>query len=263
MMFRHAATKVGTACSPSLEVLFGSRPSQSGIALFRHLDASKNLGTKPQKALHLLANRHGRQNFSSLTSTLKTAPSKPFRRKWPSVEPTTQPSRLKHLAFSAWIRHAHTRSKRRRMGGALRTKRTVSNGAGKQPAPNASAPKAELSPKARPTESAGKNTTPAVGSHLLDRLPQMPHLHRPTKEELLAAATGAWSRFKIHFKWFSIKSARPFNMDDISAFFSWILVGHVVWFVVGTTTFFSLIIFMVNTVLAQGTLPSECVLLIN
>jgi distribution and morphology protein 31 len=143
------------------------------------------------------------------------------------------------------------------MGGALRTQRTVSNGAGKQPAPNAAAPRAELSPKARPAESAAKSATPAVGSNLMDRLPQMPHLHRPTKEELLAAATGAWARFKIHFKWFSIKSARPFNMDDISAFFSWILVGHVVWFVVGTTTFFSLIIFMVNTVLAQGTLPNQ------
>jgi distribution and morphology protein 31 len=70
----------------------------------------------------------------------------------------------------------------------------------------------------------------------------------------LAAATGFWSRLGIRFKWFSIKSVRPFNMDDISGFVSWILVGHVIWIIVGTTTFFSLAILTVNTVFAQETL---------
>lgn len=85
--------------------------------------------------------------------------------------------------------------------------------------------------------------------HLIDRLP---HMHRPTKEELLAAATGFWSRLKVRFKWFSIRSARPFNVDEISTFFSWVLLGHVLWIILGTTTFFSLIIFTINTVFAQG-----------
>ncbi|KAI9809869.1 MAG: hypothetical protein M1825_000302 [Sarcosagium campestre] len=82
----------------------------------------------------------------------------------------------------------------------------------------------------------------------------MSHLHRPTKEELLAAATGFWSRLKVRFKWFSIRSVRPYNMDEIGAFFSWLLVGHVIWILVGTTTFFSLAILAVNTVFAQETL---------
>ncbi|KAB2578536.1 hypothetical protein BFW01_g12448 [Lasiodiplodia theobromae] len=43
-------------------------------------------------------------------------------------------------------------------------------------------------------------------------------------------------------------------MDDISAFFSWILLGHLAWIIVGTTTFFSMCIFLVNTVFAQETL---------
>lgn len=43
-------------------------------------------------------------------------------------------------------------------------------------------------------------------------------------------------------------------MDDISAFFSWILLGHLAWLVIGTTTFLSMLIFLVNTVLAQETL---------
>lgn len=89
--------------------------------------------------------------------------------------------------------------------------------------------------------------------HLMDRLPHMPQLHRPTKEELLAAATGFWSRLKVRFKWFSIRSVRPYNMDEITALFSWVLLGHIVWVVVGTTTFFSLLILAINTVFAQGT----------
>lgn len=88
-------------------------------------------------------------------------------------------------------------------------------------------------------------------TNLIDRLPQIPH--RPTREELLAAATGFWSRLKIRFKWFSIRSARPFNADEIGAFFSWLVLGHVVWIVLGTTTFFSLAILAVNTVFAQET----------
>ncbi|RAK98328.1 mitochondrial distribution and morphology protein [Aspergillus ibericus CBS 121593] len=90
--------------------------------------------------------------------------------------------------------------------------------------------------------------------HLMDRLPHIPQLHRPTKEELLAAATGFWSRLKVRFKWFSIRSVRPFNLDEITALFSWVLLGHVVWVVLGTTTFFSLLIIAINTVFAQETL---------
>ncbi|KAL2382480.1 hypothetical protein RJ035_006095 [Blastomyces gilchristii] len=92
----------------------------------------------------------------------------------------------------------------------------------------------------------GSSTTT---NHFTDRLP-----HRPTKEELLAAATGFWSRLKVRFKWFSIRSIRPFNIDDIGAFFSWILLGHVLWIILGTTTFFSLLILAINTVFAQETL---------
>ncbi|PYI09049.1 hypothetical protein BO78DRAFT_49728 [Aspergillus sclerotiicarbonarius CBS 121057] len=93
-----------------------------------------------------------------------------------------------------------------------------------------------------------------LNRHLIDRLPHMPQLHRPTKEELLAAATGFWSRLKVRFKWFSIRSVRPFNLDEITALFSWVLLGHVVWVVLGTTTFFSLLIIAINTVFAQETL---------
>ncbi len=81
----------------------------------------------------------------------------------------------------------------------------------------------------------------------------MPHLpHRPTKEEFLAAANGFWERLKVRFKWASIRSMRPWNIDEWGAFVSWFLFGHLVWILVGTTTFFSLIILSINTVFAQG-----------
>nr|POE63606.1 mitochondrial distribution and morphology protein 31 [Quercus suber] len=89
------------------------------------------------------------------------------------------------------------------------------------------------------------------GRYLYDRLS---HIHRPTKDELLSAATGFWHRLAIRFKWFSIRSTRPFNSDDIGAFLSWIFWGHVIWVVIGTTTFVSGAIWALNTVFAQETL---------
>ncbi|KAK4227449.1 putative mitochondrial distribution and morphology protein 31, mitochondrial precursor [Podospora fimiseda] len=83
-------------------------------------------------------------------------------------------------------------------------------------------------------------------------LPRMPH--RPTKEELLAATNGFLERLKVRFKWFSIRSMRPWNVDEWGAFVSWFFLGHLVWILVGTTTFFSLIIITINTVFAQETL---------
>ncbi|KAI0164752.1 mitochondrial distribution and morphology proteins-domain-containing protein [Xylariaceae sp. FL1272] len=86
-------------------------------------------------------------------------------------------------------------------------------------------------------------------------LPAMPHLpHRPTRDEFLAAANGFWERWKVRFKWASIRSMRPWNIDEWGAFLSWFVFGHIVWILVGTTTFFSLVILSINTVVAQETL---------
>ncbi|TGJ83601.1 hypothetical protein E0Z10_g5184 [Xylaria hypoxylon] len=86
-------------------------------------------------------------------------------------------------------------------------------------------------------------------------LPTIPHLpHRPTKEEFLAAANGFWERLKVRFKWASIRSMRPWNIDEWGAFISWFLFGHLIWILVGTTTFFSIVILSINTMVAQETL---------
>ena len=57
-----------------------------------------------------------------------------------------------------------------------------------------------------------------------------PHPHfRPTKDQLLAATTSFWQRLRIRWKWFSIRSWRRFNIDDWTAFGSWVLVGNSQW----------------------------------
>jgi distribution and morphology protein 31 len=70
----------------------------------------------------------------------------------------------------------------------------------------------------------------------------------------LEAASGFWSRIKVHFKWLTIRSNRPFNADEIYALVSWILAAHVLWIVLGTTTFVMLTIFLINTAFSQETI---------
>lgn len=166
---------------------------------------------------------------------------------------------------SAWGRQAHTSAAKnlKKNSNANRRNKSSSTNGNSPKKPRPSAPQAELSPqpnaRPKPEPSASKQDAKAkaIPKHLLDRLPHaLPHLYRPSKAELLEAASGFWSRLKVHFKWFTIRSTRPFNADEIYALISWVLAAHIVWIIVGTTTFFSLAIFMINSVFAQETLAS-------
>ncbi|BFZ55691.1 Mitochondrial distribution and morphology protein 31, mitochondrial precursor [Savitreella phatthalungensis] len=89
--------------------------------------------------------------------------------------------------------------------------------------------------------------TYATGASLLPKLPK----RVPTKQELLASADGLIGRTKVRLRWLLTRSNRPFRTDDYVAFFSWLIWGHLVWIIVGTTTFFSLAIAAINSVSAQ------------
>lgn len=165
---------------------------------------------------------------------------------------------------AAWTRHASSkasRTLRKHRSSGRRNKSSVTPGSSQnKPSPPAQAPQANSSsqPNAPPTSSKPapeeQPDTPEAPRHLLDRLPHhLPHLYRPSKAELLAAASGFWSRIKIHFKWLTIRSTRPFNADEIYALFSWVIAAHVLWIILGTTTFFMLTIFLVNTAFSQET----------
>lgn len=74
---------------------------------------------------------------------------------------------------------------------------------------------------------------------------------RPSKEDLLRIAHGFWTRLRIRFKWFTIRGFRRFNADDISAFFTLGGVGTILFIVIGTTTFFSLVFSALNALNLQ------------
>ncbi|KIJ68057.1 hypothetical protein HYDPIDRAFT_83753 [Hydnomerulius pinastri MD-312] len=87
---------------------------------------------------------------------------------------------------------------------------------------------------------------------LYRRLAQsLSHLHRPTRDDFLKVATGFWQRLRIRFKWFTIRSFRRFNADDISAFITWFLMSQTLWILVGTTTFFSVVFATANSLRLQ------------
>lgn len=167
---------------------------------------------------------------------------------------------LGSLARHIWKRSVHTSENDRSAAELAKARRGAQN----ESSPQEAAP---VRPH-DPVDDEGKhldreyNEPVSLNKNLRERLPNLSQFHRPTKEELLAAATGFWSRLRVRFKWFSIRSVRPFNLDEISALFSWVLLGHVLWIILGTTTFFSLLIFAINTVFAQGIPYSPTIVLI-
>lgn len=167
--------------------------------------------------------------------------------------PTTRARLIASSCQPVWRKEIHTTS--RRLKGEMEEKytRSTPNKRNEQkPSQSEHQPSSTPSNLSDKKSDASKDTQPAE-THGYLHLPHLPHMpHRPTREELLAAATGFWSRLKVRFKWFSIRSTRPWNIDDWSAFASWFVLGNIVWVFVGTTTFFSLVIFSINTVFAQG-----------
>jgi distribution and morphology protein 31 len=87
-------------------------------------------------------------------------------------------------------------------------------------------------PKTPPPPSAGRQDhaqdyTPFIKRLIASsKVLQSGSPHRPSKEQLLAAASGWWQRLRIRIKWFTIRGWRRFNTDDFSAFASWFVVGN-------------------------------------
>jgi distribution and morphology protein 31 len=171
---------------------------------------------------------------------------------------TLQRRHTSRINQKIWARAIHSSSRRRIRAAPRRNKNIPADGSNtskvikKDVQPQPSAIKPDKITNIQNSEAE------ADGYFHLPHMPKMPH--RPTKEELLAAATGFWSRLRVRFKWFSIRSVRPWNVDDWSAFVSWFVLGHIVWILVGTTTFFSLLIFTINTVVAQGMTCLRCLI---
>jgi distribution and morphology protein 31 len=171
---------------------------------------------------------------------------------------TTRRQTIASICQQSWRREIHSSSRRRRGQVSRRNTSSTSNGQDRHKITQNDNKKSTVPPASSTEKSEKRKNNPPAESHSYLHLPHLPQMpHRPTREELLAAATGFWSRLKVRFKWFSIRSTRPWNIDDWSAFASWFVLGNIVWVFVGTTTFFSLVIFSINTVFAQGKLFSK------
>ncbi|EMD91136.1 hypothetical protein COCC4DRAFT_49870 [Bipolaris maydis ATCC 48331] len=211
-----------------------------------------------------------RHAFSTASTTQRprTTPA-PWLACFPAVNSPYTPSAqhsITKVVFAAWTRHASSKASRALRRNTRNDRRSKSSltpsSSDNKRRPSGQAPQANLSPQPnappKPSqpepEPKQEADTPGTSKPLLDRLPHhLPHLYRPTKAELLAAASGFWSRIKIHFKWLTIRSTRPFNADEIYALFSWVIAAHVLWVILGTTTFFMLTIFLINTAFSQET----------
>lgn len=77
-------------------------------------------------------------------------------------------------------------------------------------------------------------------------LPKFPP-NIPNKYELLIQARGFIQRLKVRIKYPLMKQMRPFTLNDITALFSWVFLGHTVWLLVGTTSFISLGLWAANS----------------
>lgn len=185
------------------------------------------------------------------------------------VASTGKTAGISSLARQAWLRSTQPRCGLSHGPGLRVTKRSFSSkpdGDAGKGTPPPQKPETAEKPASAPGHEppAGEHDSLAESMSKYLHLPHMPKMHmphRPTKEELLAAASGFWERLKVRFKWFSIRSMRPWNADEWGAFVSWFLFGHLVWILVGTTTFFSLVIFTINTVFAQGKPSCACFVL--
>jgi mitochondrial distribution and morphology protein 31 len=157
-------------------------------------------------------------------------------------------SNIYYTSRQAWQRNMHASPR-----ALVRWKHTDAKSEGEvggkpAPTPPKEGPNSPEVGKSEVSQQEAESIASSVSKYF--HLPPMPH--RPTREELLAAANGFWERLRVRFKWVSIRSMRPWNIDEWGAFISWLLLGHIVWVLVGTTTFFSILIFSINTVFAQG-----------
>ena len=66
----------------------------------------------------------------------------------------------------------------------------------------------------------------------------LPPMHRPTREDFLSLTTNVWQRLRVNFKWFTIKSFRKYDADEVSALFTWFLMSQTLWILIGTWVFF-------------------------
>lgn len=82
-------------------------------------------------------------------------------------------------------------------------------------------------------------------------------LDRVGRAKLLSAAPTFLARLKIRLKLLLMRQIRPWRVDDFIAMFSWAFLANVAFVLLGTTTFFSLVLAAANSLQFQGFVASK------
>ena len=79
------------------------------------------------------------------------------------------------------------------------------------------------------------------------------------RDRLLVQSKSKYEKLKINLRWFLTKSTKPLNSYYIvfTTFLSWLFVSNLFLILFGTTTFVSIILFLLNTVFAQEYLTTK------
>ncbi|KAG0048567.1 Mitochondrial distribution and morphology protein 31, mitochondrial precursor [Gryganskiella cystojenkinii] len=107
---------------------------------------------------------------------------------------------------------------------------------------------------------AGKSNSPSVSSSqsaLVKYTPPTGPLDRVGRAKLLAAAPNFMARLRIRLKLLLMRQIRPWRVDDFIAMFSWAFIANVAFVLLGTTTFFSLVLATANSLQFQGFVASK------
>ncbi|PVU96530.1 hypothetical protein BB561_001132 [Smittium simulii] len=81
---------------------------------------------------------------------------------------------------------------------------------------------------------------------------------KATKSILLAETDGRFKRLLVHIQFIfrGGSAGRPWTIDEFFALGSWLLMSNVLWILVGTTTFVSVVLFILNNLNFQPTVSS-------
>lgn len=159
---------------------------------------------------------------SSLIPRGKHTAKAPSTRHFPTDRPPTHQVRAINLSTLARTRLAPTSIRQSTHG----SKRFYASGTGLPP---------------NSSQSALVKYTPPTGP-----------LDRVGRAKLLSAAPTFLARLKIRLKLLLMRQIRPWRVDDFIAMFSWAFLANVAFVLLGTTTFFSLILATANSLQFQG-----------
>ncbi|KAF9290130.1 Mitochondrial distribution and morphology protein 31, mitochondrial precursor [Mortierella alpina] len=87
--------------------------------------------------------------------------------------------------------------------------------------------------------------------------PPVGPLNRVDRAKLLAATPTFLARLKIRLKLLLMRQIRPWRVDDFIAMFSWAFLANIAFVLLGTTTFFSLLLATANSLQFQGFVASK------